>query len=439
MSNSEFPNIIKPIIGMSKPNNKFSIIKGLFKLSSKERGYNIKGEVYFSWFPNIVVKFKGKVKGSYQFLLHEYQVANSFTLTLPDNSQFDVILTYFNTNFKDSNLAGVARSNVILGDKSIKVEKVHFEVPNFKWLFGDAVNDSGKLSNNRIHLNDSIFEINIDSNSNYNKLGRLLRDTGGYMVLHSGELKKIKGPISFDESNKILYKLNRFLSFINGGRTSPFFRTGLVESEVVWKDYSQFAIEPFKELTSWSGHLLKIDYSALWKEFTRLYDDKSSEECFSSSLHWYLEANKNAGYAEGSIIMIQAGLELLYNWIIVEKKNIIIGEDADKISASNKIRLLISQINIESNIPNSLQNLTRFAKDHNLTDAPGVFAEIRNSIVHSRKNKRDILKKADKFTRAEARNLGLWYIELLLLNTLGYTGKYLNRCNQKNELVPWAK
>ncbi|MGB4568690.1 MAG: hypothetical protein WBH96_06955, partial [Dysgonamonadaceae bacterium] len=47
---------------------------------------------------------------------------------------------------------------------------------------------------------------------------------------------------------------------------------------------------------------------------------------------WYVEANSNAGFSEGSIILAQTALELIYNWWIVENKKIILGKDSENIS-----------------------------------------------------------------------------------------------------------
>jgi hypothetical protein len=164
-------------------------------------------------------------------------------------------------------------------------------------------------------------------------------------------------------------------------------------------------------------------------------------ECLTTTIHWYVEANKVAGFAEGSIMMIQNALELLYNWIIVEKKKIIKGEDSKNLSASNKIRLLLTQMNLNLEIPATLTTLSSFSNGK--MDGPETLVYIRNAIVHSQEEKRKKLKALSPTTFSEALHLGLWYVELILLYTLSYTGKYQNRClknNFRTEIfVPWAE
>ena len=42
--------------------------------------------------------------------------------------------------------------------------------------------------------------------------------------------------------------------------------------------------------------------------------DTEDKNFLTSAIHWYVEANGNRGFSEGSIIMAQTALELLYNY-----------------------------------------------------------------------------------------------------------------------------
>ena len=74
----------------------------------------------------------------------------------------------------------------------------------------------------------------------------------------------------------------------------------------------------------------------------------------------------------------------------------------------------------------------------NFAHGPHTLVKIRNDLVHS-DMKRGI---SSGRIYAQARELGLWYVELMLLNKFGYAGKYGNRLTQEwrgqVELVPWA-
>lgn len=62
-----------------------------------------------------------------------------------------------------------------------------------------------------------------------------------------------------------------------------------------------------------------------------------------------------------------------------EKKKLLIG-DGGNISASNKIRLLLSQLKVNNEIPGAFTDLQSYANANNVVD--GVEAFVRNSIEH---------------------------------------------------------
>jgi hypothetical protein len=139
--------------------------------------------------------------------------------------------------------------------------------------------------------------------------------------------------------------------------------------------------------------------------------------------------------------MAQTALELIYNWLLIEKEKIIVGKDAETISAANKIRLLLSRMKIPYEAPVGLNNLHAYIKKNTTKseplDAPEIVVQIRNAIVHSQIEKRRKLSVIPVVVKVEALRLCLWYIELSLLNILHYTGKYNNRCDGIMQDVPW--
>ncbi len=159
-----------------------------------------------------------------------------------------------------------------------------------------------------------------------------------------------------------------------------------------------------------------------------------------------MEANGNTGFSEGSIMMAQTALELLYNWWIIERKKIIIGKDSENINTSNKIRLLLSLLNIPYSVPGSFECLQKFLRDNkDISDAPEAIVQIRNAIVHSQEEKRKKLSAIHYKAKYEALQLCIWYIEMALLCILDFDEKYFNRCSKEiyaskaEQFVPWTK
>ena len=94
---------------------------------------------------------------------------------------------------------------------------------------------------------------------------------------------------------------------------------------------------------------------------------------------------------------------------------------------------------IDPQIPARCSELIAMAKHYNFTHGPHTLVAIRNSIVHANAN----LGQPSIDAYHEAKQLGLWYVELLLLKMFKYTGKYASRLTEvqragATELVPWA-
>lgn len=293
---------------------------------------------------------------------------------------------------------------------------------------------------------DDDYQIIIDKCLEYESHKKKLDENGGFITLYNGEMNIKKGKIDYSTVQDLLYCFNTFITFINGRRTSALFIQGITENVVKWTDYSSYKIDPYKWVRTWSNSTSIEAFSALWKHFRLIWKRSPDDKNFLvSSIHWYVEANSNAAYWEGSIILAQTALELIYNWWIVENKKMMLGKDSDNISAANKIRRILSQIDLSGSIPSTLTELQKFKKSRNAIDAPDAIVEIRNAIVHSRENNRRKLSEIDADVIGEALQVYIWYIELSLLCILEYDDGYFNRCSGELyeargiQKVPWKR
>jgi hypothetical protein len=436
-------------INMNEPNSSIPIYNGNFLLKQGDIKIVVNGSVYFKWFPDseaIISGTTSKKEGGIKVLNN----LDSFEVYINDLKFGDVYITnsYLSPDSIDIKIKATVISSAILGDRTIKVEKIRFGIPNLRSFHGNPVNkkEGDRISyiSSRINFEDEDFKIVIDKHASFNKEKELLSSAGGYMLLFSGELSSKRGGLLLNESEDIFLCLSNFLSLLNGRRTSPLFRQGIVDGEIIWSDYSSYSVDPFKSVISWPPKFSITGLDSIWKEFRKIWQEDGGKDFIVSAVHWYVEANSNSGWAEGSIIMAQTALELIYNWLIVERRKIIIGKDSETISASNKIRLLLSQLKASYGIPKNLEALTIFSTDEEEnTDGPDTITQIRNAIVHSRKEKRKKLSKINAKVRYEALQLSVWYVELSILYILNYQENYFNRCtsalyaNEGEELVPW--
>jgi len=443
----KYPEMITHPITMDEPNQKISIYSGDFIISHKGGLISINGDIYFDWFPSKKVVFKGKVINSQVDVMSLVDGISDSELILND-LVFSKCQVSSTTLGKGTFLEGYTIYDSVFGDKTIPISSARFVIPNLKDFHGDPIkktkSDVVQFTRSRLVFEYDDWKIIIDGLPNHSQLRDKLKEKGGYLIQYAGEITRTNKQIYFNDLKSILTSFSCFLSFINGLRCATHFHQGMHNDILLWTDYTPHKADMYKSVYSWSVWDDPTGLNDLWKNFSTLWSNDNDKDFIDSAIHWYLEANKNAGYLEGSLIMIQVGLELLYNWLIIEKKKLLIGKDADSISASNKIRLLLSQIKLKTDLPGSLKALLQFIKDNDLDDGVEAFVQIRNALVHAQEEKRKKLLAIDQQVKIDALELGLWYLELCILHVLNYKGVYQFRCSDRllsgtNELsVPWT-
>jgi hypothetical protein len=425
-------------VSMNDPNQVIPIYTGTFTLHNVDQSWEIKGSIDFHWFPDMEVKFNGVVVngpdaifdyfGNYELKAGGYDLGQ--IRVLGNDMRGPWVLD------------GVIRKPV-WGEGTIPVSSIEFAIPNIREWMGEAVKEdigSGKVNKARITLSTDKYTIKLDKLPDYKKRAELLANSGGYMLLYTGCIVKNKGTISNKEMVEWMDRLHHFLYFVNGRRTAPLFLTGVHDGHAHWTDYTPYTVDIHKNTETWSQIHFMNGLNDAWKKFDALWQNELDKDFLISAIHWYVEANSQSGYVEGAIILAQTALELIYNWLLVEQKKLIQGKDSDSISASNKIRLLISQLHIDQSIPVDLMALSAI---ENAGDGPEIFVTIRNALVHGQEKKRAELIKISLTAKYQALQLALWYIELSLLYILGYTGNYHNRTSKEKwkdtgQPLPWA-
>ncbi|WP_282017762.1 hypothetical protein [Salegentibacter mishustinae] len=437
------PNSVQSSVEMKEPNAPLKIYDGVFTLKNDKEELKIAGEIKYNWIPDSGVYFIGNPVDDNRSLFNIFNGKVYLKVLIDDLELGEGFITNIG-----SNIQGVLSSNAVYGDKSISVDKILFSVPNLREFMGNNIKkqDESNCSfwRGRIELENEKHIIRIDKKNHYKDLKNQLKAKGGYIFMYDGELISKSGPISYKESKDIFYCLNTFLTFINGRRTSAIGFTGVFENEHKWYDYTNYSVDQYKNVESWTPSHSIAGLNEIWQNFSQIWKNEEDRDFLTSAIHWYVEANNNSGYAEGSIIMAQTALELIYNWWIIERKEMILGKDAESINASNKIRLLLSQLNIGYNIPEAFDKLEEFKNNEiQILDGPDAVVQIRNAIVHSQQEKRKKLSSIHYMAKYQALQLCLWYIELSILKILGFNQKYYNRTSSElvrvksEENLPW--
>jgi hypothetical protein len=145
----------------------------------------------------------------------------------------------------------------------------------------------------------------------------------------------------------------------------------------------------------------------------------------------------NAITFENNIITIQIALETLSYIVLVEVNNILDEKEFDRNFTSKNLKMLLEFCKI----PYGKDELEIFDDCivDKFEDGVDIFIYYRNSIVHpSSKSNIHILSAEDMWNII---SIGTRYVELVLLNIIGYKGEYSNRLKYRSfgevELVPW--
>jgi hypothetical protein len=360
-------------------------------------------------------------------------------------------VTTIDTNFTIASIKGFTVGQSVLDDHSIAVSSIRFKVVNLREIKGPVTQIQGtdgktRSSYNRIVFSTNDYTIILDKINEFKRTMDNLRDEGSYSILYNGEITSSKSNIKLSDIHDLIHCFSTFITFMNGRRCSLLFLEGVFDNDIIWRDFTPRHTDQYKSVSSWSQVFNISEINATWQQFNKIWQTNEGKDFITTAIHWYVEANSHAAFTEGSIVLTQTALELLYNWVIVENKGVLLGKDAENISASNKIRLLLNALNITFDIPLSLSDLLSFqSSTQEITDGPEAFVNIRNAIVRSQVEKRKKLTQISSSAKYQSLKLGIWYLELALLNTFNFNGKYRNRCSLSNwagddeEYVPWVK
>jgi hypothetical protein len=156
------------------------------------------------------------------------------------------------------------------------------------------------------------------------------------------------------------------------------------------------------------------------------------------TLYWYFRSNDSSSGIDGGIILTQAALEFVAWSYLVEFRQALSKDGFEKLYASDRLRLILTALDIPLEIPASLEELRRAVSD--TWDGPRAFTEIRNELVHPVAKKGRW--KADQLPYFEAWNLGQWYLELALLRLTGFDDVYRDRTQESKWIgsvthLPW--
>ncbi len=273
---------------------------------------------------------------------------------------------------------------------------------------------------------------------------KALRGEGGFIITHMGKIERDdRSPFSSEELNDLLLCLHRFLSFALGrwaGLALPigFDQTGK-------RVFEQWGL-PWAVSGPWNGSLSWFDshhselLSEAFRGFVALWKDQTWRQAVNKAVYWYVRANEGGtglGVDTG-LILSQVALEhLAWTYCLRDRKLLSQAAFGRRgLSAADKMRLLLSVLDVPAAIPDPLRALqARPGKPWD--DGPDAITGIRNALVHPR----EYANLPDN-SYYEAWQLSMWFLDMTMLRLCRYNGRYANRVRQRHagdvEPVPWA-
>ena len=339
------------------------------------------------------------------------------TLQLQDGTQIEVVPSSWLVHQHDAVLHLEESPSVVLNTGKPMVS-----------LQFDVLNITRDLFHWPLALHAPPWLVSIDPVPGLEEMENALRSDMGFAVTHSGMITRSDGNgFSGDEAQFFLGGLRHFLSFVCGSQCGIANVVGVdSDGNEAWKQWGTCRVSSWERHRSWADITIKDALPDIFKWFWPEY--LKSSEHLDRVIGWYVHSNETAG-VDLSIVLNQIVLEVLTTLMPAGKQG----------QKGTRIANMLKKHSIDPQIPAYCGELVTLAKRHNYKHGPHTLVAIRNSMVHAQ----DKIGLPSIDAHHEAKQLGLLYVELLLLKMFKYTGGYASRLTGvqragDTELVPWA-
>lgn len=296
----------------------------------------------------------------------------------------------------------------------------------------DIMNFTGDVLNWPVAFSKECWELSFDPVENRSKLEEMLRNSAGFGITHKARLTRKDGRgFKVNEVQSFLDGVDAFMSFLCGSHCAITNVNGIEgNGNIVWQRWGPRHVSGWKRQRSFADITMSHKISEIFSGFMECYLGKPDH--LSRIIALFVSSNEHDS-VDISIMLTQIALEIFT------------AASADT-PASKKQKLgdrfadVLKCQGIDHSIPGWFDELNSLGKQHGWQHGPHALVAIRNSFVHPDSK----LETVSMDAYYQAQQLGLWYLELLLLHSFGYEGEYASRLEPvqmagETELVPWAK
>jgi hypothetical protein len=419
------PAAITPRYVTSAVNSPVALYSGKMTLRPEQSGASVEGSLFLRWLPRPHVSFELTDRGLIPRLSEDW-------LRIEGLGSSCRVAT-LSTSIPAGRFLGRLLDDPPLSGN--QVEKVTFHLANFHSYLGDAIHHEGwGASRGRLVLRHHQWRITLDQVVGDDTLRKTLEAEGGFAITNVGCIERTDGrAFSKHKAGDLLSALHYFFSFCRGIWCGPTLAVGELRGATSWLRWVPLRLTRWRNRRSWWPQrewqqAAKI--SRAFSGFMTLWNRSLWRDPLTNCIHWYVEANSDAGGIEGGLILVQTALELLSWLVAVEdpRTRRFAEKHFDKWAADERIRHLLTILRIPAAVPTAdLPELTTALPKIARQDGLGALVTIRNAVVHPRRAKRTALSRIGIAARIDALSLSLWFLEMSLLRRFGYRGIYYSR------------
>ena len=358
-----------------------------------------------------------------------------FEIKLRNGAQLEAIVRSFNLGTAKGSLTPSHLPLDVI-DKGLPLTSVQFGILNFPILLGrqDEWVDDKQYSTRIPHAKLDVpnWCVEITGVPNIASVVETLQRERGYGLTYKGFIKRSDGATFMPSDVATLIEaLRLFFSFVRGGYCSLAMIEGIDQmGRQSWVRWGAHNVSGWDNRRSWIDKVNGTDIlSELFPKFVSALDcGESWASTVSRSIDLYLRSNELPPYI--GLVLTQASLERLSHQVLERSRK-------KKESPGKYIEQALTKLKLDSRLPPNCKALLKLG---NWASGPHALVDIRNDLVHPRQN----LGVVSNFAHHESWHLGQWYIEMILLNLLGFQGHYVNRLagwgeyDQAIPTVPWA-
>jgi hypothetical protein len=264
---------------------------------------------------------------------------------------------------------------------------------------------------------------------------------GGHELTHLGRIKeRTEGALQETNPEDLTLMLQTFFSFARGSWVSPLLPVGVgPKDEIVWREWSAPHVAPGRGGLTWLDPHEPEALTEVGEGIFRRWGDEVWRRTFRRAVALYLDSNRSSGstpvFLETRILLALDALQVL-----VQHQDDPAAELGPLNMFDQALRLRLEKSRIPVAVPELLPSLKRLARNVALNDGPSVLSRLRGQILNPHADEESD-ERHDNIL--EAWQLSAWYLELLLLRQVGFSGRYASRLKLPRwvgdvEAVPWG-